>query len=265
MKFGMPTMIEYNTIEENVKLAKSLNLSFVELNLDLPYCKLTDDIKNIAEKYNIEFTVHLSEKLDVGDLDDDIRNAYLKKIETIIKNGIKQNIRKYNLHLDPGIHFSLPDKKIFIYEKYLDEYKSNLKDSCIYLNNLAKKYDVKIMFENLKLPNYLKEGFEIVSSFDKLFFTLDMGHDLKNNSNAEELFLNYNKKINHVHLHDYNGKSDHIALGSGIMNIEEKLSLIKELDVYTVIEVKEKKELIDSIKFLNNLKKSYSKKIIKRK
>lgn len=254
MKFGMPAMIEYNTIEENAKLAKKLNLSFIELNLDLPYCKLTDNVKKIAEKYNIEFTVHLSEKLDVAELDNDIRNAYLKKIETIIKNGIKQNIKKYNLHLDPGIHFSLPDKKIFIYEKYLNEYKASLKDSCLFLNNLAKKYDVEIMFENLKLPNYLKEGFEIVGSFDKLFFTLDMGHDLKSNSNAEELFLSYNKKINHIHFHDYNGKSDHIALGSGIIDIDQKLSLIKELNVYAVIEVKQEKELIDSIKFLKNKK-----------
>ena len=254
MKLGMPAMIEYNTIEENAKLAKNLNLSFVELNLDLPYCKLTDEVKHLAKKYNIEFTVHLSERIDVGELDNNIRIAYLKIIETIIKNGIKQNIKKYNLHLDPGIHFSLPDKKIFIYERYIDEYKKSLKNSCVFLNNLAKRFDVEIMFENLKLPNYLKEGFEIIGSFDKLFFTLDMGHDLKNNSNAEKFFLNHKKKINHIHLHDFNGTSDHIALGSGIMNIEQKLSLIKELNVYTVIEVKKETDLINSIRFLNNKK-----------
>lgn len=123
MKFGMPTMIEYNTIEENVKLAKRLNLSFVELNMDLPYCILSDKLKDFAREYDIEFTIHLSEKLDVGELDNDIRNAYLKKIEAIVERGVQLNIKKYNLHLDPGIHFSLPNKKIFIYEKYLDEYK----------------------------------------------------------------------------------------------------------------------------------------------
>ena len=55
MKFGMPTMIEYNTIEENVKLAKRLNLSFVELNMDLPYCILSDKLKDFAREYDIEF------------------------------------------------------------------------------------------------------------------------------------------------------------------------------------------------------------------
>lgn len=45
MKFGIPAMIEYNPIEENIKLAKSLGLSFIELNLDLPYCSLSNGMK----------------------------------------------------------------------------------------------------------------------------------------------------------------------------------------------------------------------------
>lgn len=254
MKFGMPAMIEYTSIEGNIKLAKKLNLSFIELNLDLPYCVLNNKLKNLAKKYNIEFTIHLSEKLDIGELDNDIREAYLKKIETIIKNGTKLNIKKYNLHLDPGIHFSLPDKKIFIYEKYLNEYKESLKKSCFFLNEIAKKFDVEIMFENLKLPDYLKEGFNIISTFDNLFFTLDMGHDLKNDSKAEEFFMNYKNKIKHIHMHDFDGKNDHIALGTGIMNIKEKVSLIRRLNVYTVIEVKKEKELIESVNYLKNNK-----------
>lgn len=254
MKFGMPTMIEYNTIEENVKLAKRLNLSFVELNMDLPYCILSDKLKDFAREYDIEFTIHLSEKLDVGELDNDIRNAYLKKIEAIVERGVQLNIKKYNLHLDPGIHFSLPNKKIFIYEKYLDEYKKSLKDSCAFLNELGKKFGAQIMFENLKLPDYLKEGFKIVGTFNNLFFTLDMGHDLKNNSNAEEFFLGFNNGINHIHIHDFNGKSDHMALGTGVMNIKKKILLIKKLDVYAVIEVKQEMELVESVNYLKNNK-----------
>lgn len=255
MRLGMPTLIEYNTVLDNVKLAKELGLSFIELNLDLPYCKLNDELKQLSLENNIEFTVHLSEKLDVGELDNDLRRAYLKKIETVIQEGVKLNIRKYNLHLDPGIHFSLPNRKIFIYEKYLDEYESSLYESCVFLNGLAKRFDVEIMFENLKLPSYLKEGFKIVGSFERLFFTLDMGHDLKNNSGVEEFFLEYNsKKIKHVHIHDFDGKSDHIALGSGFLDVFKKMELIRKLEVYAVIEVKKKDELVKSVEFLRNKK-----------
>ena len=85
MKFGMPTLIEFNSIEENIELAKALNLDFIELNLDLPYCNLPGtELLDLSNKYNIEFTAHLSEKLDVAELDNDLRLAYLNKIEKII-------------------------------------------------------------------------------------------------------------------------------------------------------------------------------------
>ena len=36
MEFGMPTLIEQETLEETVKLCKDLGLDFVELNMNLP-------------------------------------------------------------------------------------------------------------------------------------------------------------------------------------------------------------------------------------
>ena len=38
MKYGMPTLVEFDSILENVKFAKENNLDFIELNMDLPYC-----------------------------------------------------------------------------------------------------------------------------------------------------------------------------------------------------------------------------------
>ena len=56
MKFGMPTLLEFKSIEENVSFAKNLNLDFIELNMDLPYCKINKNLKN----YDIEFTIQIS-------------------------------------------------------------------------------------------------------------------------------------------------------------------------------------------------------------
>ena len=36
MQFGMPTLIENHTLEENAALCESLGLSFVELNMNFP-------------------------------------------------------------------------------------------------------------------------------------------------------------------------------------------------------------------------------------
>ena len=108
----MPILVEFHSLSENIDLCKKLNLDFIELNLDIPYCFI-DRLDTNSLKNN-NFTIHLSEKFDVGELNNSLRNFYLNEIEKIISFGIKYNIFKYNLHLDPGIHFSLPNKKIFI-------------------------------------------------------------------------------------------------------------------------------------------------------
>ena len=39
MKLGVPQLFEYETIEDNFKLAKKLDLDFIELNLNFASCR----------------------------------------------------------------------------------------------------------------------------------------------------------------------------------------------------------------------------------
>ena len=55
MIFGIPSLVEFNSIRENVTFAKKNNLKFVELNMDLPYCQ---KMRNLS-KYDFDFTMHL--------------------------------------------------------------------------------------------------------------------------------------------------------------------------------------------------------------
>ncbi len=52
MKLGMPILYEFNTIIENVKLAKELNLDFIELNLNFSYCQKAMENKKIKKLLN---------------------------------------------------------------------------------------------------------------------------------------------------------------------------------------------------------------------
>ena len=54
MKLGMPILFEYNSIEENINLAKELNLDFIELNLNFGYCR-----------YELEHNKELKNKLRI--------------------------------------------------------------------------------------------------------------------------------------------------------------------------------------------------------
>ena len=172
---------------------------------------------------------------------------YLNEIERIISFGTKHHILKYNIHLDPGIHFSLPDKKIFIYEEYLSEYLDAYKNSCNALSKIASKYNATILFENVKIESYTLKAIAIIANYDNLFFTLDLGHNIRYGNIAKEEFLKYKDKIKHVHLHDYNGSKDHQELFTGILDIKEELDFCNKHDLDVLIEVKRKDELINSI------------------
>ncbi len=248
MKFGMPTLIEFDSISANVQFAKDNNLDFIELNMDLPYNLEIDKID--LKKYNIEFTMHLSEKLNVAYLNNYMRKNYLKEAIRQIKLGIKNNIKKYNIHIDSGVYFTLPTKKFYLNEKYLKLYCKELNKSCKTLNKLAKDNNIEINFENTKIHSFTYEAIKIINKYECLGFTLDIGHNEKNGNKAYPDFKDTNK-IRHIHLHDFDGKSNHLEIGKGNINFNLYKDVIKNNCV--VIEVKLKDELENSIKKVNNL------------
>lgn len=245
MKFGMPTLVTFNNIEENVKFAKKYNLDFIELNMDLPYCL---NIENGSlKKYDIEFTMHISEKINISELNNNLRISYLDEAIRQINLGIKNNIKKFNLHIDSGVYFTLPDKKFFLNEKFEDIYINNLNESCKVLNDFAKKNNININFENTKIHKFTHKAIEIINRYDYLGYTLDIGHNEKNGDKAYPKFLSSNK-IRHIHLHDYDGKTDHLTIGQGIIDLEKYRGVLN--NNYIVIEIKVEDELTNSINYL---------------
>ena len=248
MIYGMPSLVEFNSILDNVNFAKSNDLKFIELNMDLPYC--VNIKENELLKYDIEFTMHISEKINVAELNDNLRIAYLNEAIRQIELGITNNVRKFNIHIDSGVYFTLPDGKFFLNEKYQDIYETNLNNSCKVLNDIAKKYNIEINFENTKIQKFTPVAIKVINNYENLGFTLDIGHNEKNKNKAFPL-LNETNKIRHIHLHDYDGCSDHLTIGKGIIDFTKYQNVLK--NNYIVIEVKQTNELEESIKYLSNL------------
>lgn len=247
MKYGMPTLVEFNSILENYKFAKKHNLDFIELNMDLPYCQNLK--KDSLSKFDIEFTMHVSETIDIASLNDHIRKNNLKEAIRQIKIGINNDIKKFTLHINSGVYFTLPDGKFFLNEKYNDIYVKNLAKSCQVLNKFAKDNNIEINFENTNIHSFTKEAINIIFKYEYLGFTLDIGHNEKNSGKAFPL-LNVTNKIKHIHLHDYDGKKDHLPIGSGIIDFSKYIDNLKVN--YVVIEIKQTNELIESINYIRN-------------
>ena len=68
IQFGMPTLAENRTLQDNIDLCARLGLRFIELNMNFPEYQVeelekTDRLLEAADAAGIFYTVHLDENL----------------------------------------------------------------------------------------------------------------------------------------------------------------------------------------------------------
>lgn len=252
----MPTLIELPDIYHTIELCKELDLAFIELNMNMPeFCpeNLTAAlVRDLSGTENIEFTLHLPEEIDLASIHPAIRQGHLERCSQAITWASQAGIKLVNLHINSGIYFTLPDQKIWIYEKYQQQFISNLEESFAELLKTAGKSKVKICIENssnFHFP-FIADALEKLARFEGIYFTWDTGHDGKAGYREKAFLLEHESKIAHMHLHDYNGDSDHQILYSGEIDIDGMLAFAEDRNLNVVIEVKTVESLRRSIDLL---------------
>lgn len=249
-ELGMPTLIELKNIEENINLCKELELDFIELNMNLPYCmpenNNMDDLLRIIKVENIGFTMHFPEEVDFSAMYPTIRAANIELFKELSYFGAKLGAKKMNIHISPGVYFSLPTQKAWIYDINKDRFIHNLMSSIGTLISIAKQNDMKLCVENTAFPKFIEDAFYQLSKLKDIYFTWDVGHDEKDNLRTGDFYMKHISKIAHMHLHDYDGERDHLCLFDGNMNINSKIEFARTNSITTVVEVKT----------INSLKKS---------
>ena len=88
MQFGMPTLVEYRSIEENIALCRRLGLRFIELNMNFPEYQADrlagEELIGAAEEAGIYYTIHLVESFNIADFDPLVSGAYLETLRRAI-------------------------------------------------------------------------------------------------------------------------------------------------------------------------------------
>ena len=193
MQLGMPTLIENATLEDNVALCSSLGLNFVELNMNFPEYRIdrleqTDEMIQLAKQAGIYYTVHLDENLNIADFNPLVSGAYLETVRRSVfaakkllplrdRFGDKSQPLTVNMHMNHGVHITLPDRKVQLYERDFDFYM----DSFSMFRTLCEKWiddsDIVIVIENTDgFRNYEKTAIEYLLKSPKFALTWDIGH-----------------------------------------------------------------------------------------
>ena len=271
MQFGMPTLIENHTLEENAALCEALGLRFIELNMNFPEYQVdrleqTDELVRIAEQHHLYYTVHLDENLNIADFNPLVTQAYLETVRRTIlaakallplrdRYGDPAQPLTLNMHMHHGIYITLPDRKVQMYERNFETYMQ----SFAVFRSLCEEWigDSSIMMavENTDgFRDYEKKAIAYLLESPKFGLTWDIGHSKAIREADVSFLMEHQDKLIHFHIHDgtETPPRNHLALGDGEIDLDARLKLAAERNARCVLETKTISALKQSVRWLRN-------------
>ena len=256
MKLGMPALLEHGTLAETASLCRELDLDFVELNLNLPQYQPgridTAQICRVAAEYGIAYSLHLDENLSLFEFNPLVAKAWRETLLSNIALAKEIGAKVLNMHFNRGVVFTLPTRKIYVFEKYLREYLEGLREIRDLCEEAIGDSGICICIENTNgwLP-WQVEALDVLLESPVFCMTLDVGHDHCTGGGDLDVIRSRAQKLCHMHLHDaVRPGQDHLALGMGELDIRGRLALARQCRCTVVVEVKTAKALRESITWL---------------
>lgn len=269
MQFGMPTLIENRTLAENIALCKKLGLQFIELNMNFPEYQLEqlergEALQDAADADGIYYTIHLDENLNIADFNPLVSAAYLETVRRTIEaakkllclrdwHGDPSQPLILNMHMNPGIYITLPDRKVQMYERDFDTYM----ESYATFRSLCEEWiggaDIVIAIENTDgFHAYEKKAIEYLLQSPKFGLTWDIGHSKAKGEMDVPFLICHQSKLLHFHIHDgmETPPRNHLALGDGEIDLRERLRFAESRNGRCVLETKTVAALEQSAEWL---------------
>ena len=269
IQFGMPTLIENRTLEDNVTLCAELGLNFIELNMNFPEYQVerlekTDHLIKLAEQKGIYYTIHLDENLNIADFNRLVTDAYLETVRRTILVAKKIMFLRdlygngsgpltLNMHMNHGIYITLPDRKVQMYERDFDTYMKSVAAFRTKCEEWIGDSDVMIAVENTDgFRDYEKKAIDHLIESPKFGLTWDIGHSKAIGETDVPFIMDRKEHLIHFHIHDgsENPPKNHLALGDGEIDISDRLKLAESRNARCVLETKTVDALKKSVAWL---------------
>ena len=210
----------------------------------------------IADRNGIYYTVHLDENLNPCDFNKKVACAYTNTVLQTIELAKQLHIPVLNMHLTKGVYFTMPDKKVHLFDEYMDIYLDKLAAFSNRCERAIGGTDIKICIENSDGydKEFLQKGLAILLECKAFALTFDIGHNAGIGGGDEKVIMKYKNKLCHMHIHDAKGKSNHLPLGTGELDLPKYFYLANKHNCRVVLETKTVAGLKESVEWIKSRK-----------
>lgn len=243
MDFGMPFLLEMSSIEECCMLARELGLSFVELNANFPACQAEKldpaELHRLARMYGLYFTLHVEEECDPFTFNPAVRAAWIRTMRHALHTAVALHMPIVNMHFPHGVYITLPDRKVFLYRQYEEEFRAALADLRSMGEEAVQGTATRITIENTNgWHPHEQQAIEYLLDSPVFGLNLDIGHCHAVDNVDEPFFRRHRDRLIHMHGHDALGSRNHLALGDGEIDLKERFAWARQQNCRIVLETK---------------------------
>jgi len=193
----------------------------------------------------------LDENLNISDFNPYIANGYQRTVIETIALAKNLGIPIINMHLSCGVYFTLPDRKVYLFSEYREQYLKSITDFRQICESEIGKYDITICIENCDgFLSFQKEALRILLDSPVFGLTFDIGHDHACGGVDEPYIMANKSRLCHMHMHDALGKKNHLTLGAGELDVAKYCALAAEQHCRVVLETKTIEGLRQSVNWM---------------
>ena len=255
--YGLPFLLETPDVASSIALCVRENLRFVELNSNFPQCR-PDILKgmplrDMAAEQGVFFTLHLDDRFDPFDFNPLVREAYIQTMLDAIGLAGEAGMPIINIHIPRGNIVTLPEGKHYIYQEFHAQYVQAVllfRERC---QAAIAGSGVRIAIENSdSWEPYEHAAIEMLLESPVFGLCLDIGHDHAAGNRDLPFFAEHQDRLIHMHANDGWGQTNHQALGTGEIPLNERLAMAKKAGATVVLETKTIAALNQSVRYLRD-------------
>ncbi|NLD52312.1 MAG: sugar phosphate isomerase/epimerase [Clostridiales bacterium] len=256
LRFGMPSLVELEGPRQTVDLCRRLGLHFVEFNMSFPLYgrQALGNMRRLmreATDSGLFLTLHFDENAALFDFDRQIADAYWQLLKDAMALSPALGVRLINIHFERGVWVTLPEKKIYLFDSYRQAFHQRVLDLRTRAEQMAGDDGPLISIENTGgwLP-FQREAIDLLLESPAFCLTWDVGHSTLAKEDDEGFQRAHVHKLRHMHLHDVKNGIDHQPLGTGQVDIADRLAGATQQNCTVVVEIKTVEALEQSVDWL---------------